>query len=407
MDYGHIFALLPYGQWWKRHRRTFDEHFRANAVWKYQSVQAHDTGALLNKLLASPERFISHIREAITSSIMNIVYGIKIRGADDPYVVNIEESARELILAGTPGSFLVDLIPALKYVPSWFPGAGFKKKAEHLVKVNRKVVELPFNRVAQQMKAGTAGPSVASALISALPEGNSQLLAEESIISQNVSAVAYIGGVDTTVSAVQWFFLAMAMYPEAQRKAQAELDAVIGPHRLPKFSDRSSLPYVNALVKETMRWQLVTPLAIAHMATNDDVYAGYFIPRGSIVFGNAWTILHDERVFIDPGDYCPERYLKDGQLDLNLRQPEVGAFGFGRRICPGRFFGDNMLFSIVSSTLHVFNITPSLDAQGAPIPLSKGGTSGLTSNPEPFTVDIKPRSPSAEVLVMDAVLGDD
>jgi hypothetical protein len=102
----------------------------------------------------------------------------------------------------------------------------------------------------------------------------------------------------------------MAKYPEAQKKAQAELDAVIGPHRLPEFSDRPSLPYVNALIKETMRWQLVVPLgkslkfldtcqergrpfehlAVAHMATDDDVYEGYFIPKGSIILGNAWCV---------------------------------------------------------------------------------------------------------------------
>ncbi|KAF5309457.1 hypothetical protein D9619_012390 [Psilocybe cf. subviscida] len=407
MNAEHIFALFPYGQWWKRHRRTFDEHFRANAVWKYQSIQAQETRAFLNRLLRSPERFILHIREALTSSIMNIVYGIKIQGANDPYVVNIEESNQGIVLAANPGAFLVDVIPVLKYVPSWFPGAGFKKKAEHLVKVNRKVVELPFNHVAQQVKGGTAGPSVASALIGALPQGNRQLLAEKTRIAQNVSAVAYAAGVDTSISAIQWFFLAMAMYPETQRKAQAELDTVIGPHRLPEFSDRPSLPYVNALVKETMRWQLVAPLGLPHMATNDDVYAGYFIPKGSLVFGNAWKILHDERVFVDPGDYRPERYLKDGHLNPDMRQPEVGAFGFGRRICPGRFLSDNTIFSIVSSTLYVFNITPALDSNGVPIPLSKATTSGVTSSPEPFTVDIKPRSPSSTALVMDAVSGDD
>ena len=101
----------------------------------------------------------------------------------------------------------------------------------------------------------------------------------------------------------------MAKYPEAQTKAQAELDAVIGPHRLPELSDRPHLPYVNALIKETMRWQLVSPLGkcmrlrtthrnarltpnvgLAHMATDDDVYGGYFIPKGSIVIGNAWYV---------------------------------------------------------------------------------------------------------------------
>lgn len=63
-----------------------------------------------------------------------------------------------------------------------------------------------------------------------------------------------------TVSSVQAFFLAMALYPEVQRRAQAEIDAVVGKDRLPDFSDRDALPYVNALVKETMRWNLVIPM---------------------------------------------------------------------------------------------------------------------------------------------------
>ncbi|KAF5313818.1 hypothetical protein D9619_013039 [Psilocybe cf. subviscida] len=198
----------------------------------------------------------------------------------------------------------------------------------------------------------------------------------------------------------------MAMHPEIQQKAHEELDAVIGSQRLSEFSDRPSLPYVNALVKETMRWQLVGPLGIPHMATDDDVYQGYFIPKGTIILGNAWAILHDEKVFEDPEEYRPERYLKDGQLNLGVRQPEISAFGFGRRICPGRFMSDNTLFSIVSSTLHAFNITPSLDEKGAPAKLSVKMTSGLISYPEPFTVNIKPRSTSAETLVRDGILGD-
>ena len=65
-----------------------------------------------------------------------------------------------------------------------------------------------------------------------------------------------------TVSAVQSFFLAMALYPEVQKKAQTEIDAVIGNNRLPDFSDRDALPYTNAIIKEAMRWQPVTPLGM-------------------------------------------------------------------------------------------------------------------------------------------------
>lgn len=89
------------------------------------------------------------------------------------------------------------------------------------------------------------------------------------------------------------------------------------------------------------------PLAVAHMATEDDIYGGYFIPKGSIILGNAWyapnrlpmlhysiisrAILHSKKVFEDPEEFRPERYLKNGQLNLDVRQPEVSAFGFGRR----------------------------------------------------------------------------
>jgi len=80
----------------------------------------------------------------------------------------------------------------------------------------------------------------------------------------------------------------MVLHPEAQLKAQAELDAAIGMDRLPMLEDRSKLPYVDALCKEVLRWHPVLPLSIAHRLTENDVYGDYFIPGGSIVFGNAW-----------------------------------------------------------------------------------------------------------------------
>ena len=107
---------------------------------------------------------------------------------------------------------------------------------------------------------------------------------------------------------MQAIFLAMALYPEVQKKAQAELDAVVGPNRLPDFEDRPFLPYINAVVKESMRWHLVLPLgrpflsscllcnhlmgseAIPHMATHDDEYNGYYIPKGTLVLGHAWSV---------------------------------------------------------------------------------------------------------------------
>ncbi|KAF8960727.1 cytochrome P450 [Flammula alnicola] len=406
MNWGYNLAMLPYGTWWRRHRRTFNDHFHPNIVWKYQPAQAREVRAFLNRLLATPENFMHHIRHTFAATIMSIAYGIRVKDSDDPYISNAEEALYGLAEAGIPGTFLVDFIPLLKYVPEWFPGATFKRKAARWRRVNNDVAEKPFKYVQEQMKKGIAVPCLASTLIERLPDENDPLRAEETKIAQNISAVTYVAGADTTVSAVQCFFLAMAMYPEVQKKAQAEIDAVTGPNRLPEFSDRPSLPYINALVKESMRWQSIIPLAVGHMASEDDEYDGYFIPKGTVVLGNGWAILHDPTIFKDPLEYQPERYLKDGQLDPNVRNPDTGAFGFGRRMCPGRHMSDNSLYAIVSSVLAVYNITPPLDANGTPIKLTAEVTSGLLSYPVPFKCVIKPRNPGAEALIRDCVMTD-
>lgn len=87
-------------------------------------------------------------------------------------------------------------------------------------------------------------------------------------------------------STMQTLFVAMTLYPEVQKKAQAELDAVVGPHRLPDFDDRNELVYVNAVIKETLRWMNVLPFAIPHVTVEDDEYRGYFIPAGTVLIPN-------------------------------------------------------------------------------------------------------------------------
>lgn len=77
--------------------------------------------------------------------------------------------------------------------------------------------------------------------------------------------------------------MAMALYPSVQKQAQAEIDRVVGTGRLPTYEDRASLPIVDAVVRETLRWRLVGPLAIPHTAAKDDIYKGYHIPQGKLM----------------------------------------------------------------------------------------------------------------------------
>ena len=89
---------------------------------------------------------------------------------------------------------------------------------------------------------------------------------------------------------MQAFFLAMVMCPDVQRRAQAELDTVVGSERLPDFTDRSRLPYVEAVVKECLRWHNVATLGVPHLSSEDIELNGYFIPKGSSLIPNTWCV---------------------------------------------------------------------------------------------------------------------
>jgi len=122
-----------------------------------------------------------------------------------------------------------------------------------------------------------------------------------------------------------------------------------------------------------------------------------------MVIGNSWSILHDPENFNEPMEYRPERYLKDGKLNPDVIDSDSVAFGFGRRICPGRHLSNNSLYSFVSCLLAVYDIKQPVDSQGNIIRLKPEFKNGLLSYPAPFKCIIKPRTSVAEALIRDSV----
>ena len=151
---------------------------------------------------------------------------------------------------------------------------------------------------------------------------------------------------------MQAFILAMVLHPDVQDKAQKELDAVIGRKRLPTFEDRPSLPYINAVVKELVRWHVVAPTGVPHAAIRDDEYNGHLIPGDTMIICNAWLVIffhymcnalilcaltrsmsRDPDSFPDPERFVPERFLSSGSQPgaTEVLDPYTFIFGFGRR----------------------------------------------------------------------------
>ena len=123
----------------------------------------------------------------------------------------------------------------------------------------------------------------------------------------------------------------MVLNPDVVKKAQEELDRVVGKGHLPDFSDKDRLPYIDALVKELFRWNPPVPMGIPGRATQDDVYRGYFIPAGTTVMENIWAVFRDPNLYPDPEVFNPDRFLKDGEINPLISNPEDRVFGSGRR----------------------------------------------------------------------------
>ena len=123
----------------------------------------------------------------------------------------------------------------------------------------------------------------------------------------------------------------MVLNSKVLKKAQDELDRVVGKDRLPDFSDRDNLPYIDAIMKEVIWWSPPLPVSLPKRVTQDDVYWGYFIPEGAAVVENVWAICRDPNVYPDPESFNPDRFLKDGKIDPSVFNPEERVFGAGRR----------------------------------------------------------------------------
>ncbi|KAK1226459.1 hypothetical protein PQX77_010543 [Marasmius sp. AFHP31] len=352
---------MRYSDSWRLHRKTFHNSFQGPNLSGYYDIQRDAVANLVKKLGTSSEAYFDHINYYAGSIILKITYGYTLKTEDDPYLHLLYKALEGMIPVMDHGSFWVDYLPILQYIPAWLPGASFKKKAHEWFANNKDAKETPWGWVQQGEAAGIADSSLctqtAERLGVTLGEGS-----EMEDMLKNCAFSAYTAGAETSVAALSTFILAMTLHPEVQARAQKEIESVVSPGGLPDFNDRDSLPYVNAIVAEVLRWHPPLPLSVPHRAVNDDVYAGYHIPAGATVIGNAWAIMHDENLYgPDVEKFNPDRFMRtDGK---NPPFPDQ-VFGFGRRICPGQDFAMNSLYLTISNILASYTIAKPLDENG-------------------------------------------
>jgi len=343
--------------------------------------------------MKNPHNLIEDIKRMTGSIIMRMAYGYELK-EEDNYVALVEHAVEGLTETFGVG-FLVDIIPILKYVPEWFPGAHFKRLAKKWRASTRGVVELPWAALKEKYLKGTAPFCYGTALLDGNGGANCDPTTER--IIKQTSATLYAAGADSTSSLICSFVLTMTLYPEIQKQAQEEIDRVIGPDRLPTFEDRSQLPFVECIIKELYRWNPASPLAVAHKLMQDDEYEGYLIPSGTTIIPNIWAMCHDPEMYPDHMAFKPSRFLNLSKEESKTTDPRNFAFGFGRRICVGQTFGDNAVYLSVACLIACFNIRKKV-VDGKEI-TPDVEYPHFVGHPKPFQYEVTLRSAEAGALV--------
>ncbi|KAJ6570544.1 cytochrome P450 [Mycena vulgaris] len=386
-----IVAFLHYGEHFKQCRRLIHGLVGTPvSLKKLHHIHEHASHKLLKNMLAHPENLEHIIMHTTVALLIRVLYGWSEDENDQPFVETADKAVNDLYIS--VGGYFVDVFPFLRHVPGWVPGAGFQRHAKEWAVTFDAMVDKPYAWIKEQLNAGNNDSSFVGDHLRAG--------VEDEFTIKWTAASMNAAGPDTTAWTIFAFFKAMTLYPEVLKRAQAEIDAVVGNDRLPLLSDRQKLPFIDAIVLESLRWHPVAPLGFPHRLTEDDHYEGYFLPKGTLVQANVWKFTRDPLIYPIPDAFDPTRFLAS-----ETKKPQPSSeftFGWGRRTCPGRLMALEVLFITYAQAIAVYNFSKP-KVNGVVIEPDTGRSEGIVSRPTAFKCDIKPRNKKALALIMEEI----
>ncbi|KAH9040501.1 cytochrome P450 [Lactarius pseudohatsudake] len=344
---GLMFALLnPVDDYWRRGRRAAHQVLTKAAVRGYHNV-LHKEGVLLaSALLANPGALEKHFQCAAASATMSILYDYPtLESENDKNLKEILAYTKRTSRATAPGAHFVELFPWMLHIPERWKYEGNRD----FTRFNN-LFESLFNRVLSALSEGSERPSICASLFKG--SDHNQLSRREMAW---FAGTLFVAGAETTSTTMSWWALTMIAHPEVQKRAHIELDTVVGRSRTPTSSDAPNLPYIQAIVKEVLRWRPAIPFSLPHFTMEDDWYNGMFIPKGTICLPNLVQCNRDSYYGDDAANFRPERFLDaHGEIlpgPAETREEGHSTYGFGKRACMGKHVANESLFIYIAISL--------------------------------------------------------
>ncbi|XP_070556484.1 cytochrome P450 1A1-like [Ptychodera flava] len=346
---------------------SFTKKWKALRKIGYQAVRNFASGYTLEKIVTKeafprlkkaivdkngepfdPE---SILKLCVCNVMSNICFGHNY-DFDDTELQNIMQITKDVEDVFGNGT-LADFEPIFKYIPT-----NAIRQVKKVTKTWLTFFQSKIDDHRMNIQEGSVSDVVHDVLkFQAELKGRDQADALTDLHVRQIVANIFGAGFDTTTQTINWCVAYLVSHPDVQAKVHKEIDDIIGKARLPLLSDKTKLPYCEAVILEVMRIRTLAPLNLPHETTENTVIGGYNIPKGTQIWTNLWSLHMDEKYWKEPEKFCPERFLDD-EGNVQKRQESYLPFSAGRRMCLGEILARNNLFLILTCLFQQFTLSP-------------------------------------------------
>ncbi|XP_047326720.1 flavonoid 3'-monooxygenase CYP75B137-like [Impatiens glandulifera] len=342
----------PYGPEWRMLRKiSVQEMLTKSKVDSFYDIRQREVRKMINRLWVRRMSLVNVGEEmfmTMLNSISTILWGecgneMRERNLGIEFRLFVEELT---MLMGVPN--ISDFIPSLSYLDL----QGIEKKMKILVNKFDTVFELMINE-RMRKDDNNEKKDFLQGLLNLRKGGGDTKIPLTTSHLKSLLLDMILAGTGTTTNTMEFMLSEMMNDPQIMKKAQQELEVVVGPNNIVEESHMHKLPYLYAVMKETFRLHPPVPLLVPHCPSETCTIGGYTILKGTRVFINAWAIHRDPSLWENPLKFDPERFMKS-KLDYSGNDFNYLPFGSGRRICPGIEIAEIMFLYLMASLIHSF-----------------------------------------------------
>ncbi|KAM3731519.1 hypothetical protein ACB098_12G169500 [Castanea mollissima] len=391
------FALAPYGQYWRDVRKMATlELLSSHRLEKLKHVRFSEVESLIKNLhlLCTNNKVvtISELFDHMTFNIsLRIIVGKRFSattyGEEKSEACRFRSAIKEaLYLSGV--FILSDAFPHLEWMDHRGHVSSMKRTAKELDSVLEIWLAEHLQKRLEQKSDGES--DFMDVMLSSFPEDVEISGHTRDIIVKATALILLLTGAGSTSTTLTWAISLLLNHPSVLKAAQEELDMHVGRDRWVEESDIKNLKYLHAIVKETLRLYPPGPLTGIREAMEDCTVGGYFVPKGTRLLVNIWKLQRDPRVWSNPSEFQPERFMTThADIDVRGQNFEYIPFSSGRRSCPGITFGTQVLHLALARVLQGFDMTT---MTGEKVDMLEGPGIALPKV-NPLDVVLKPRLP--------------